>query len=162
MRSDEEVMHGDEVMRRVGKIASRGRTTGAGLSGDFAQRALGIEDETHMGVLGKPKFLDLAVPVPDADEEFFDMIAGRIHAEDLVLHVELQESIVHIGPYLLRYVHTAVTGAVFRGHQFAALGRRRACGQKDERQTTDHNRGESLFHKRPFSASLNGEAPSLR
>src|SRR4029077_18927915 len=100
---------------------------------------LGIEDQIHVRIFRVAELLGVAVPVAYADEEFFDMISRRIHAQVAVVDVKLQNPVVNIRPYLWSYIHTVVSGAVLFCHHLSALRCRRVRDKKDERQSTDHN-----------------------
>jgi hypothetical protein len=54
-----------------------------------------VEFQVHVGILGKTKFLFVAVPVSYANEKFFDVIVRGIHAEVSIIDVELQHSVMH-------------------------------------------------------------------
>jgi hypothetical protein len=91
---------------------------------------VGIEDQIDVGVFGEVKLLDLAIPVSNADEKFLDVTACGIDAECLAVHIEAQNSIVHVGTHLLSDISAAVPGAILGGDQFASLRRGQAGKEK--------------------------------
>ena len=111
---------------------------------------IGVELEIDVGVFGKAKLFDAAVPVPDADEEFFYMIARRIDAHVAVVHIKLQHTIVQKCANLWSYIHAAVACAIFGRHQLAALRDGRAGKKKHACQSTDYSHKKPLPHGRPF------------
>ena len=77
---------------------------------------VGIESQIYVGIFGKVKLFDVAVPMPDADEKLFDVISGRVHAEVPVVYIELQDAVVQKRPHLRSHIHAPVAVAIFRRH----------------------------------------------
>jgi len=109
-----------------------------------------IENQIHMGIFGKAELFNVAVPVPDANEQLFDVISSRIHAQILVVDIELQDAVVHERPHLRSYIYAAVAGAVLRRHQCPALRCCRAREEKHAGHTNDHTCDKPLLHNAPF------------
>src|ERR1700693_179212 len=105
-----------------------------------------IQNQIHMGIFRVTKLLDVAIPVLYADEKFLDVISRRIGPENLIGHIEPQNSIVNKGSHLRSYIHTAIAGAILRRHQLSALCGRRACEKKQERHNADYGCEYPLFH----------------
>ncbi len=99
---------------------------------------VGIENQIHMGIFGKAELLDVAVPVPDADEQLFDVISRWIYAQIPIVDIELQDAVAHERPHLWSYIYTAIAGTILRCHQRPALRCRRTCKKKHAGHSKDH------------------------
>jgi len=99
---------------------------------------VGIENQIYMGIFGKAELLDIAVPVPDADEQLFDVISRWIYAQIPIVDIELQDAVAHERPHLRSYIDAAVAVAVLRSHQRPALRCRRACEKKRAGHSYEH------------------------
>jgi len=116
-----------------------------------------VHFQIHVSIFREMKFLNVSVPVPDSDEEVFDVIVRRINAEIAVVDVELQYSVMHERSDLRSYVDPMVAGSIFRCYQLTALCCGRAREKKRQREHTHHTYDE-LFHIGPLR--LVDEAPS--
>jgi hypothetical protein len=98
-----------------------------------------IEFQVDVSVFGKAELLYISIPVTDADEKLFDVIARRIDTQVPVVDVKLQDSVMQERPHLRSYIDAAVSGAVLGSDQLTALRCRWACKKKQECQTTDQS-----------------------
>ena len=132
------MFHAAQLLRNIDKVP------GAAIEGAhdvelaivIVVSPIGIEHEIHVGIFGKAEFFNIAVPVLDADKEFFHVATSRIGAEGIVGDIKAQNAVVHKRPHLGSDIDAVIAGAELRGDQFPAL--RHSDAGKEKRMLREY------------------------
>jgi hypothetical protein len=112
-----------------------------------------IEFQVDVSVFGKAELLYISIPVTDADEKLFDVIARRIDTQVPVVDVKLQDSVMQERPHLRSYIDAAVSGAVLGSDQLTAL-RCRGPARRNKNAKLLIRVASKFFFITPLFASL--------
>ena len=91
--------------------------------------AIGIDFEVNDAVFGKAIFLNVAVPVPDADNKILYTSRSGVAAHNLPRHFKVHDTFAQQSAHLGRNVNSLARNSPLRGDKFPALSKRRACEQ---------------------------------
>lgn len=95
-----------------------------------------VECQIDVSVFRKAKLFDVSVPMPDPEEELFDVVARRIGTQVAVVDVEPQDPVMQERPYLRSYIDAVIPGPILRCDQLSTLRCRRSR-EKNERRTAN-------------------------